>query len=61
MEERCGNCRFCYRLYTPPTKTSKGKYEHCCIALLDDGVVMYLGNNLWGSGDRCECYRKKSK
>ena len=58
MEEMCKNCKCCCTLYTPPTINSEAKYEYCCTLFLDEGQVMYLGNDIYSL---CECFDEKEK
>ena len=56
MEERCENCKCCYTLYIPPTINSDARDEYCCTLFLDEGQVMYLGNDIYG---KCEEFAKR--
>lgn len=53
IKERCENCKFCHTLYTPPDFCRKAKYEYCCTLFLDEGEVMWLGNDIYSL---CECF-----
>lgn len=54
--KRCGNCKYCKRLYVPPVpyfdhaRTVNDRYV--CIVFANEGQVQYLGDN----EGMCEMY-----
>ena len=40
----CASCRYCMKLYVPPTHKDIPKDKYVCTYLLEDNQVMYLDN-----------------